>query len=197
VIVSEKYVLILLICLTRLTLMHPQFQLVRPINILCDGENQRLRLTNFGNAVDLDPPRIGLDNDSLELDVPGSIANTLAADVFSVALILCQLMFGYSDNAVLNQQLKDVGYDLDLWLQKAHTAEESRPSGFSEALEYLEARPGLWSLLKGTIRPNPMRKVRDSGHVSFVDSLQAHDYSHLVFFSITSENHRRFFEAIQ
>ena len=57
--------------------------LVRPGNILCGGKNQRLRLTNFGNVVDLDPPRVGLNNDSLELDAVGSIANTLVADVFS------------------------------------------------------------------------------------------------------------------
>ena len=57
--------------------------LVRPGNILCGGKNRRLRLTNFGNGVDLDPPRVGLNNDRLELDAVGSIANTLVADVFS------------------------------------------------------------------------------------------------------------------
>ena len=44
--------------------------------IFCDGENRRLRFTNFGNAVDIDPPRVELDNATLELDAPGSIANT-------------------------------------------------------------------------------------------------------------------------
>lgn len=126
-------------------------------NIICDSETQRLRLTNFGNAVDLDPPRVGLDNDSLELDAPGSIANTLAADVFSVALIICQLLFCVSD-AVLIQQLKDVGYDLDAWLQKAIAA-DSLPIGLNDPLVYLRERRGVWSLLKGAIRPNPLRKV--------------------------------------
>jgi len=96
---------------------------VRPDNILCDGENQRLRLTNFGNAVDLDPPRVGLDNDSLEIKAPGSIANTLAADIFSGAVIVCQLLFDVSDE-VLNQQLKDAGYNLDMWLQKKLAEDE-------------------------------------------------------------------------
>jgi len=50
--------------------------------------------------------------------------------------------------------MKGVSYDLDLWLQKMI---ESR-SCPSEALDYLRQRPGLWSLLKGMIRPNPLRK---------------------------------------
>ncbi|KAL7553925.1 hypothetical protein ACHAWF_017282, partial [Thalassiosira exigua] len=95
---------------------------LRPENILCDGTNRRLRVSNFGNGLDLDPPRVGLDNDSLEIEAPGSIANTLAADVFSVALISCQLLFDLP-HAVLNQELKDVGYDLDAWLQKALVAD--------------------------------------------------------------------------
>ena len=127
---------------------------VRSCNILCDSSNKRLRLTNFGNAVDLDPPRVGLDNERIELDAPGSIANTLAADVYSVALLVMSLLFDMTDT-VLNQQLKGVGYDLDSWLQK--TA-DLRPNGFDHALDHLGERPGLWSLLKGSIRPNPMRK---------------------------------------
>ena len=52
--------------------------LVRPGNILCDGENRRLWFANFGNAVDIDPPRLELDSATLELDTPGSIVtNTL------------------------------------------------------------------------------------------------------------------------
>ena len=129
---------------------------MRPENIIFDGTNQRLLVTNFGNAVDLDPPRLGLDNDSIELNVPGSITNTPAADVFSAAVIVCQLLFGISSMQLMQQQLKTINYDLDLWLQKALEA-ESFPT---DALGYLEERRGLWSLLKGMIRPNPLRKVR-------------------------------------
>lgn len=136
---------------------------LRPDNILCDSENQRLRLINFGNAVDLDPPRVGLDNDNIEMDSPGSIANTLATDVYSVALIVLQLMFDVSYDE-LKQQVKVVGYDLDLWLRGRTN---KRPAGFDNALNYLGERPGLWSLLKGAIRPNPMRKVRYLCHVSW------------------------------
>ncbi len=132
---------------------------MRPENILCDSENQRLRLTNFGNALDLDPPRVGLDNDSLELDAPGSIANTLAADVFSVAFIICRLLFDVPD-AVLTQQLQGAGFDLDSWLQQTLAAAGSNLMRFSDALDYLSERRGLWGLLKTAIRPNPLRKVR-------------------------------------
>lgn len=129
-----------------------------PANILCDSENQRLRLTNFGNALDLDPPRVGLDNDSLESDAPGSIANTLAADVFSVAFIICRLLFDVPD-AVLTHQLQGAGFDLDLWLQQTLVTAGSNLMGFSDALDYLSERRGLWGLLKTAIRPNPLRKV--------------------------------------
>ena len=136
---------------------------MRPTNILCDSKNQRLQLTNFGNAVDLNPPRVGLDNnDSMEIEAPGSIANSLAADVFSVALIVCSLLFDISDVKALNKQLKNVGYDLDSWLQRALSSDW--PLGFSDALEYLNERRGIWSLLKGAIRPNPLRKVRPCSH---------------------------------
>ncbi len=131
---------------------------VRPGNILCDSENQRLRLTNFGNALDLDPPRVGLDNDSLKFDAPGSIANTLAADVFSVAFIICQLLFDLPDG-VLNEQLTSAGFDLDLWLRQTQTAAGSNLMRLIDALDYLRQRRGLWSLLKTAIRPNPLRKV--------------------------------------
>ena len=91
------------------------------------------------------------------MDIPVSIANTLAADVFSVALIIFHLLFDVPEIA-LNRQLKGVGYDLDLWLQKAQ-AVESTAERFADAFDYLRERRGFWGFLKGAIRPNPMRKV--------------------------------------
>ena len=141
---------------------------LRSENIVCDGENQCLRLTNFGNALDLDPPRIGLDNVNLKSDAPGSIANTLAADVFSVALIICRLLFNVPGVA-LNQQLKSASYDLDLWLQQALAATGSDFIGLVDALDYLTERRGLWGILKSAMRPNPLRKVRDTYDHAILD----------------------------
>ena len=141
---------------------------LRSENIVCDGENQCLRLTNFGNALDLDPPRIGLDNVNLKSDAPGSIANTLAADVFSVALIICRLLFNVP-GVELNQQLKSASYDLDLWLQQALAATGSDFIGLVDALDYLTERRGLWGLLKSAMRPNPLRKVRGTYDHAILD----------------------------
>ena len=132
---------------------------MNPSNIICDEENGRVRIINFGDAVDLDPKetvRVGLDNDTLESNAPGSIANSLAADVFAVALVVCELLFDF-DEATCTAQIKEVGYDLDAWLQRTLTAGE-RPLGLDEALWYLSERRGLWALLKSMIKPNPLRR---------------------------------------
>lgn len=125
-------------------------------NVLCDGKNRRLRLLNFGNALDLDPPRVGLDNDDLTTHGPGSIASSLAADVFSVSVIVFQILFGVSGDA-MKEQLKDAGYELDAWLKKA--VKDSIITIDSPGFEYLKERRGMWRMLKAMVRPNPMRKV--------------------------------------
>lgn len=80
----------------------------------------------------------------------------MAADVFSVALVMCELMFDF-DEATFTAEIKEVGYDLDQWLQRTLTTEE-RPLGLDEALWYLSERRGLWALLKSMIKPNPLRR---------------------------------------
>lgn len=132
---------------------------VNPSNIICDEENGRLKIINFGDAVDLDPKetvRVGLDNDTLESNAPGAIANSLAADVFAVALVVCQLLFDF-DEVTFTAQIKEVGYDLDSWLRRTLAVEE-RPLGIDEALWYLSERRGLWALLKSMVKPNPLRR---------------------------------------
>jgi len=125
-------------------------------NIVCDGNNKRLRLLNFGNALDLDPPRVGLDNEDLTMGAPGSIASSLAADVFSVSLIVFRLLFDVSDDAI-KEQLKNAGYELDTWLKKA--VKDNIVTIDSPGFEYLKERKGMWRMLKAMVRPNPMRKV--------------------------------------
>ena len=141
------------------TLINSADFVVNPSNIICDEDNGRLRIINFGDAVDLDPKetvRVGLDNDTLESNAPGAIANSLAADVFSVALVVCELLLDF-DEVTFTAQIKEVGYDLDAWLQRTLAAEE-RPLGLDEALWYLSERRGLWALLKSMVKPNPLRR---------------------------------------
>jgi serine/threonine protein kinase len=82
-------------------------------------------------------------------------------DVFSAALIICQLLFNYLDertDAGFHQQLEDADWDLDLWLSR-ELGSKVRPAGLEEALEYLSARPGLWRLLGDMLRRDPEQRV--------------------------------------
>lgn len=97
---------------------------VSPSNLLCDGQNQRLRLQNFSGAADLDPSPIpGRPNDDGTVPTMGTqrvgltanIAsfspayaapekyvrldnNPLAFDVFSASMVMCQLLFNLIDD---------------------------------------------------------------------------------------------------
>jgi hypothetical protein len=82
-------------------------------------------------------------------------------DVFSAALIICQLLFNYLDertDAGFHQQLEDANWDLDLWLSR-ELGSKVRPAGLEEALEYLSTRPGLWRLLGDMLRGDPEQRV--------------------------------------
>lgn len=127
-----------------------------------------------------------------------SIANTLAADVFSVAIILCHLMFDVPEKS-LNRQLKGVGYDLDLWLQQVLT-EEHNSERFEDAFDYLRERRGFWSFLKGAIRPNPLKKVcRPRLFHALGCVLECYPQSYhcrYLFQKITSDSFRQFDEIL-
>ncbi len=162
---------------------------MKPGNLLCDATNKRLRLIDFGSAADLDPStakqsdsfgslffggntRVGLDEGIVALSpvyaAPETFVklndNPLSFDVFSAALIICQLLFNLLDertDAGFHQQMKDVNYDLDLWLER-ELATKLRPVGFDDALEYLGERRGLWALLKKMFEPNPLNRISSS-----------------------------------
>jgi hypothetical protein len=115
--------------------------------------------------LDLDPKegrRIGLDTQSSNNAIPGSIANSLAEDTCATAIVLCELLFNLVDEESSNnfqQQIKTSAYDLDAWLKSQI---ENAGSQFSPedipALEYLGERRGLWGLLKRMMQPNPMKR---------------------------------------
>lgn len=157
---------------------------VKPGNLVCDPQNQRIRLIDFGSAADLDPTaaplsatnifsggkvRIGLDERIVALSpvyaAPETFvkidSNPTSFDVFSSALILCQLIFNLLDertDAGFYQQLKDVEYNLDSWLEIQLKA-KLRPGGLDDALEYLGERRGLWRVLKRMLAADPMRRI--------------------------------------
>jgi serine/threonine protein kinase len=87
--------------------------------------------------------------------------NPTSFDVFSAALIMCQLLFNLLDertDAGFCQQLKDVEYNLDSWLE-IELAATLRPAGLDDALEYLGERRGLWRILKRMLQPDPMQRL--------------------------------------
>jgi hypothetical protein len=95
-------------------------------------------------------------------------------DVFSAALIVCQLLFNYLDertDAGFHQQLEDANWDLDIWLSR-ELASKVRPAGLEEALEYLAERPGLWRLLGDMLRGNPELRVSSQSALQRWKSLQ-------------------------
>ena len=162
---------------------------LKPANLLVSAAHHSLVLIDFGSAADMDPVssslsssaktsmnpftfgkrRIGLEDDSVaispiyaapELFVKPDRA-PFAFDVFSAALIYCQILFNYLDirtDAAFHQQIHDANYDLDAWLSR-ELSSKVRPVGFEDALEYLQQRPGLWGLLRSMFRADPEKRI--------------------------------------
>jgi len=71
--------------------------------------------------------------------------NPLQFDVFSIAMIFCQLLFNLLDertDAAFRQQLLESNYDLDTWLAR-ELSSTIRPVGLDDALSYLVERKGM------------------------------------------------------
>lgn len=81
-----------------------------------------------------------------------------AFDVFSAALVVCQLLFGYLEDRVdagFHQQLEEsAGWDINVWLNN-ELGTKLRPAGLDRALEYLGNRPGMWRLLGDMLSVQP------------------------------------------
>jgi serine/threonine protein phosphatase PrpC/serine/threonine protein kinase len=82
-----------------------------------------------------------------------------AFDIFSTALIICQLLFGYLEDRIdagFHQQLGENGanWDINIWLHD-ELGTKLRPAGLDHALEYLVDRPGLWKLLDDMLSIQP------------------------------------------
>jgi len=152
---------------------------IKPGNLLCDPTNQRLRVIDLGSAADIEPSpmpgipfaqqRVGYDEGIASVSPVYCAPETFVKlnekpmnfDVFSAALIMCQLLFNLLDertDAGFLQQIKEVDYDLDTWLEK-ELGTKLRFGGFDDGLEYLGARRGLWSLLKQMFEVDPNKRI--------------------------------------
>lgn len=156
---------------------------VKPSNLLV--HNRTLLLMDFGSAADLDPStgidgvgiqsllqskrRVGLEDNSRVAVSPiyaapevfiSLLDSPTAFDIFSAALIYCQLLLGYLEERVdagFHQQLRDADWDLNVWLNN-ELGTRLRPVGLDQALEYLAERPGLWTLLSDMLCVDPNRR---------------------------------------
>ncbi|CAB9503498.1 linked kinase-associated serine/threonine phosphatase 2C [Seminavis robusta] len=151
---------------------------VKPGNLLI--ANEKVYLIDFGSAADLEKSRgsgmfaanryVGLEDDSVVAISPIYAAPELFVDrinkpenfdVFSAALIYCQLLFNFLDertDAGFHQQLASTEWNLDLWLQQ-ELASKVRPKGLEEALIVVSERPGLWRLLQEMFKAKPWDRV--------------------------------------
>jgi serine/threonine protein kinase len=168
---------------------------IKPGNLLVTSNG--FVLIDFGSAADLDPPskasfssilggggeRVGLDDGRVALSPIYCAPETYIKlhrspvnfDSFSTALVFCQLLFNLLDersDASFRGQLEDVDYDLDLWLQREINA-ELRPEGIEDAIKYLASRPGLWSVLRAMLHPDPERRLSTSDALARVNALFA------------------------
>jgi serine/threonine protein kinase len=137
--------------------------------------SSRLVLIDFGSAADLTTfgvlkKNIGISErvavspvySAPEVFVDAScLSEACTFDCFSAGLLFCQLLFQLYDersDAGFRQQLHATNYDLNAWLQAVLQAKVT-PAGLDQALEVLQERPGLWSLLQKLLHRQPRRRI--------------------------------------
>jgi serine/threonine protein kinase len=148
---------------------------VKPSNLLV--HNGTLVLMDFGSAADLEPTkgdflrqrRKGLEDEQRVAVSPIYTApeifidlrnHPLGFDIFSSGLLFCQFVLCLLDermDAGFHQQLEETDWDLNAWLSN-ELASDLRPRGLTQALEYLAARQGLWTLLEDMLAKDPSNR---------------------------------------
>ena len=149
---------------------------IKPANLLLSPTDGHVYLIDFGSAADLDTAggllrkNIGLSERvaispiyaAPEIFINAQYKNSaLTFDCFSVALLVCQLLFQYLDertDAGFHQQFQAAGWKLNTWLA-TELGGTVRPGGLDVALQVLAQRPGLWTLLQDLLQPDPWDRV--------------------------------------
>jgi serine/threonine protein kinase len=150
---------------------------IKPANILLDPSTSSLVVLDFGSSVLLGkkPSLLSwMDEEQQIIAISpmyaapeGTFVRSsknkapFAFDVYSAGLIFCQLLFNLLDDrtdAAFHQQLRETNHDLDLWLSSKALASKVRPLGLEAGLTYLADRPGLWNILRGTLRADPEQR---------------------------------------
>ena len=155
---------------------------IKPSNLLL-LPNKQMILIDFGSAADMEPIStnfgwskryVGLEDPTRVAVSPNYVApetyiqpsdkdDAFKFDVYSAALIICQLILNYLDevtDAGFNQQFSiEAKNDLDVWLSRCELSKKVRPDGLEDALQYLASRPGLWNLLKQMLQVSPNQRL--------------------------------------
>ncbi len=133
-------------------------------------QQQQQRRVGFDEGIAAISPIYSAPETFVKLD-----ENPLAFDVFSAALVMCQLLFNLLDertDAGFTQQLREADYDLDTWLENNIRA-KSRPLGLDGALEYLGERRGLWALMKQMLQPDPQNRISSASALKSLNEILA------------------------
>lgn len=149
----------------------------------------RLVLIDFGSAADLHTfgvlkKNVGISErvavspvySAPEVFVDAScLSEACTFDCFSAGLLFCQLLFQLYDersDAGFRQQLHATNYDLNAWLQAVLQAKVT-PVGLDQALEVLQERPGLWSLLQKLLHRQPRRRISSMDAIRELEKVQS------------------------
>ena len=160
---------------------------VKPANILISHET--LFLIDFGSAADV--ATAGFLKKNIGWGERVAISPIYAApevfcepnkapthfDVFSAAMIACQLIFQYRDertDAGFHQQLAVHDNNLEAWL-KTQWQGKVRASGLMDGLQVLADRPGLWALLQDMLVTEPQHRLSSAAALKRLQNLRQTD----------------------
>ena len=193
---------------------------IKPSNLLLLPNKQQMILIDFGSAADMEPiptnfgwskRYVGLDDPTRVAVSPNYVApetyiqpsdkeDAFKFDVYSAALIICQLILNYLDevtDAGFNQQFSiEAKNDLDVWLSRCELSKKVRPDGLEDALQYLASRPGLWNLLKQMLQVSPNQRLSSQQALKRWNTILTYSQSNIDQYEEPWMDDGKFFNAV-